>query len=87
MRRLHLVIFCAVISRFGQFADHASRRNVEYPVEMQSACFFAAFPYADMFPALTGNEMLERIAERLPKTFLGMQLIRIGKSAEETPFL
>ena len=86
MRRLHSVVFGAVIFGFNDLSDHAARRNVEDTVEMQSAVFPAALPYADMFPTLAGDKMFERIAERFSKTFLRVQLIRERKRAEEIPF-
>ena len=51
MRRLHSVVFGAVIFGFHDLSDHSARRDVEDTVEMQSACFTAALPYADMLPA------------------------------------
>ena len=63
VRRLHPVVFGAVIFCFDDLSDHAARRNIEDAVEMQSSVFSAALPYADMFPAFTGDKMLERVAQ------------------------
>ena len=40
-----------------------------------------------MLPAFAVDKVFERIAERLTETLFRMQLIRVGKSAKETPFL
>jgi len=62
VRRLHAVVFCAVIPRFGQFSDHSARRNVEDTVEMQSVCIPAALPYADVFPAFARDKVFKGVA-------------------------
>ena len=54
---------------------------------MQSACFSAALPYADMFPALAGDKVFERVAQGLAEALFGMQRIRKRERAKETPFL
>lgn len=85
MRRLHPVAFGAVIFGFHDLSDHSARRDVEDTVEMQSACFTAALPYADMLPAVAGDEVFECVTERLTKTLFGMQRVRERKRAKEIP--
>ena len=85
MRRLHPVVFGAVIFGLHDLSDHSARRDVEDTVEMQSACFTAALPYADMLPAFAGDEVFECVTERLTKTLFGMQRVRERKRAKEIP--
>ena len=86
MRRLHSVVFRTIIPRFGQLSDHAARRNIKYPVKMQSACFSAALPYADVFPALAVYEVLQSVPQRLTEAFFSVLFVRKGESAKIAPF-
>ena len=54
MRRLHTAVFGVIVPRFDDLSDHASGRDIEDTVEMQSSRFPAALPYADMLPSPCG---------------------------------
>ena len=84
--RLHSVVFCVVILYFHDLSDHSVRRNVEDTVKMQSACFSAALPYADMFPAFAVYEVFQGVAKRLTETLFRMLFVREGESAKIAPF-
>lgn len=75
VRRLHPVVFRAVILCFNDLSDHFARRNIEYPVEVQAVRIAAALPYADVFPAFASDKVLERIAERFSEALFGMQRV------------
>ena len=75
MRRLHTVVFGAVIFCFHDLSDHTARRNIEDTVEMQAVRIAAALPYADVFPAFASDKVLERIAQGLAEALFGMQRV------------